>query len=359
MTLQTDLRHAGLLVLLVCLYPIAAIAEPYIAVREGLACGACHVNPTGGGLRNAYGNAYAQTQLSLAGPSDALAGWTGRVAPPLAVGADARYTASQVEQDDTDTAFEFATRRVSAYIAADIGERVTLYVDQLVAPGGSLNREAWVQYRSDRFYVKAGRMFLPFGWRLEDNTSLVRQVSSVNMLQGDDGVEAGWQANAWTGQLAVTNGAGGGAERDDGKQISARFAVGQGSWRLGLSGIDNRTDIADRQAFGVFGGLRTGPLAWLFEYDVITDDLSGSVELEQKVALLEANWEPAQGHNLKITVEQLEFDESEDQRRFGFVYELTPLPFVQLRVGARKRDSDAANPFFDSSEAFLEVHGFF
>ena len=39
----------------------SASAEPRFALREGLACSACHVNRTGGGMRTPFGVAWAQT----------------------------------------------------------------------------------------------------------------------------------------------------------------------------------------------------------------------------------------------------------------------------------------------------------
>ena len=38
--------------------PQNAQATPQYAAKEGKACGYCHVNPAGGGPRNAKGNAY-------------------------------------------------------------------------------------------------------------------------------------------------------------------------------------------------------------------------------------------------------------------------------------------------------------
>jgi hypothetical protein len=39
--------------------PQPASALPQYAAQTGLACGRCHVNPAGGGPRNAFGKAFA------------------------------------------------------------------------------------------------------------------------------------------------------------------------------------------------------------------------------------------------------------------------------------------------------------
>lgn len=342
-----------------CLATNLLWAEPYLAVRAGMDCAQCHVNPTGGGARNAFGNIYSQTQLT-AETVTLPQPWTGKLAQLLNVGANARYSAKQSDVSGVDTNLEFATEQFTVYLGAEILDRLTVYVDQQVAPGGSLNREAWMKLKFGDFYVKAGRMFLPFGWRLQDNSSFVRQVSGINMLQGDDGAEIGWHKGNLVAQLAVTNGNGGGAERDDGKQFTARFArVGQG-WQAGFSLVDNNTDTLDRSGGGVFAGLKTGEVSWLLEYDRLEDNPEIGLTDEIDVIFLEANWQITRGHNLKLTAEQIEFHlDPDEQQRYSAVYEYTPLPFAQLRLGYRVRDSDADNAFLNSDQAFLELHGFF
>ena len=335
------------------------VAEPYLAVQTGLDCSQCHINPTGGGARNAYGNVFAQSQLA-ADPLTLATPWTGQLAGLINVGADARYAASQSDVSDVDTNLDFATDQFTLYLAASVHERLSVYVDQQVAPGGSLNREAWLQLKFGSFYLKAGRMFLPFGWRLQDNTSFVRQVSGINMLQGDDGAEFGWRNESYVAQVAVTNGNGGAPEQDDGKQFTARLARTGPVWQAGVSLVDNNTDSFHRSGGGIFAGLKTGEISWLLEYDRFEDDPDAGLTDEIDVALLEANWQAAQGHNLKFTAEQIDSDLNPDrQQRYSLVYEYTPFPFVQLRLGYRDSQGEGDNPLLDANRAFLELHGFF
>lgn len=347
---------AGILALLTDV----AAAEPYLAVREGIPCGSCHVNPTGGGLRTAFGNAYAQQQLPATPlPSQAPA-WSGSLHERLALGANARVAARQTEFDDRDDNLNFGVDRVSLYLGADLG-RATLYLDQQVAPGGSLNREAWAKLEAGNWYVKAGRMFLPFGWRLEDDTAFVREVTGVNMTQGDSGLEVGLDRGALSWQLAVTNGNGGAPEVDDGKLFTTRLAMVRRRWQAGISAFRNDTDRGERTIAGAFLGVRTGRVTWLAEYDhVDSDGATAADRQEEGIALLEANIAFTPGHNLKLTGEGRFFEgEPSDRFRWSVVYEYFPWPFTQLRLGARARDSNADDAALNSEEAFLQLHVFF
>jgi len=338
-------------------------AEPYFAVREGMDCSSCHVNPTGGGLRNAFGNVYSQNQLP-AMPLSAVSGepdttWTGEVFERFNVGGNARYSARQFDVDDQDDNTNLAVDRASLYLNAQVTEAVSLYIDQQVAPGGSLNREAWAKVQIGNWYAKAGQLFLPFGWRLEDDSAFVRQVTGVNFNTPDNGVELGYLNNGWSAQLSVTNGTAGAAEVDDGKQASLRLAHFQRNWQVGVSANHNNTDTGERTMAGVFVGVNTGPVTWLAEWDRIDDDFV-SISGEQDLALVEANYLVAQGHNLKFTAEARQFDDDrEDRNRYSFVWEYFPLPYTQFRVGARQLDSDDDTPALNAEEAFAQLHVFF
>jgi len=361
--LKTLLRFSGVFAMLV--FACTAHAEPYLAAQMGLKCAQCHVNPTGGGMRTVFGNAFAQTQLAAKkiGSDDDL--WTGQVMKFLSVGGNARANYNFTDVPHQGSASEFAVEEARAYL--DFGvipNRLSVYLDQRFAPGNSTNLEANVRYwiSENSVYVKAGRMYLPFGYRFEDDNAFVRQVSGINMQAPDEGVEVGFEKGSWTTQLAISNGTAGAPEVDNGKQITARTEYVASVWRAGVSAVSNNTDAGDRLGAGLFGAFRTGPVTLIGEIDYIDDDSIGADGRKLMATLAEADWKLKQGHNLKFTYEWLEPDrdvDEDEQTRLSLLYEWSPIQFIQLRAGYRMYDGIPQNDLQNRKQAFLQLHGFF
>ena len=344
-----------------------ATAEPYLAVRAGLSCSGCHVNPTGGGLRNAAGNAFAQNELAARRIDTGDTQWLGEINRFIAFGGDFRGSATYTdfpEGEDEDPAF--AVDELRAYLDVRvIPDRLSVYFDQKLAPDGSRNLEAYGRLwfdESKRYYVKAGQMYLPFGLRLEDDTAFTRQVTGISFDTPDNGVELGVEAGAWNAQLAVSNGTAGSSENNSGKQWSLRAEHLQPAWRLGASYNFNDTGDTSRHMAGLHAGLRTGPVAWLAEVDYIEDRGLPGGDASRWVGLVEGNWMPRQGHNLKLTLEMFGPDtdvDDDEQDRYSLVYEYAPFQFVQLRGGVRIYDGVSGIDIQNRRFGFVELHGFF
>jgi len=355
-----------------CLLAATAHAEPYLAVAQGFKCSQCHVNPTGGGLRAPYGDVFAQTVMPAQHLDTGTDTWTGQINRFLSIGGDLRFDASSTHAPNTQTVNQFQTEQARVYLDASvIPERLLVYVDEQVAPGGALNREAWAIYWSadHTWYAKAGQMYLPFGLRLQDQTAFILQTSGINMTTPDNGVELGWLKGHWDAQLAVSNGTAGGPGSGNGKQSSLQVSWVADAWRLGAAANYNDAGSdGSKSAFAVFGGLRTGPIAWLGQAEYIDENNSASTSggntgsVQMVATLLEANWLIARGNNLKITSEFLNPNRRVghgEQTRWSLVYELTPIQFVQLRVGARLSDGIPQDNAQHTRLYFIELHGFF
>jgi len=356
----------------------ASRAEPYLAVRSGQKCMACHVNPTGGGKRTEFGAIYGQTTLP-AGRLDIATGknvpatgaasepavWTGKLNDHVAVGGDLRATLQNTSVPSTGDTAAFNQTTAQVYLEVKpIVDRLTIYLDERVAPGAATAREVvamlWSPNRTA--YLKAGRMFVPFGLRIEDDSAFIRQVTGTTFSSSDDGVEGGLELGPWSANLAVANGAGGGTETNNGKQVSGLVSFVKPIWRVGLSASTNSNDATDRNMQSVFAGLRTGPVSWLASGVYVTDEGTPTGKLKQWATLLEGNIEAAKGHNVKLTYEY--YDPNDDVRenereRYSAVWEYTPFQFTQFRLGVRKSNGIPQNNAQNATEIFLQWYAFF
>ena len=343
------------------------LAEPYLAVANGFKCAQCHTNPTGGGKRNVFGMTYARTQLARRTvlSDEASPGWNSSVNKWLGIGGDYRGGYSDVDvprrSDDSQAGVTKSTVYVEVKAVPDI---LTFYFDEQVSPGNSLGRERYALWTPARgkYTVKAGQFFLPYGLRLQDDTAFVRQRSGINFDTPDDGVELGLELPKWSAQLAATNGTAGGGSEPGKDQTSLSATYIQPRWRVGASYNLNDDPRGDRTMYALFGGWNTGPIAWLAELDLITDDVPGFGSRDIYATLVEGNWRFGTGHNLKATYEFLDPSDAaseDEQERYSVVWEHSPIQFLQTRVGFRAYNGVPGLPLTNRDEFFAELHVYF
>jgi hypothetical protein len=325
------------------------------------------VNPTGGGKRNLFGMTFARTQLAantvLRDEGDV--GWNSSVTDWFGVGGDYRGGYRNVDLPNGPGTAETTTTKGAVYAEFKaVRNLLTVYFDQQLAPGSSIERERYLLLtpQHGKYTIKAGQFFLPYGLRLQDDATFVRQRSGLNFDTPDDGIELGLELPKWSAQLASTNGTAGAGSAPGKSQLSLSSSYVQPRWRAGASVNANRDPLGDRSMLGVFGGFNTGPVTWLGELDFITDDRPTGGSDKQFASLFEADWRIAKGHNLKVGVELLDPNNhtgGDRQRRYSVVWEHAPMQLLQVRVGLRTYDGPAAQPFTNRNETFAEVHAYF
>ena len=142
-------KQVCLLLALACaMTSVDVIAEPYIALREGLKCSTCHVNHTGGGMRSGYGALFTQTEITplFEAMSDAALDFSADLGPSISIGADFIATNETVAgSGGADRQNTFAVDSGNLYVNVRLlPGRMSLYFDEIVAPGGAASREAFL-----------------------------------------------------------------------------------------------------------------------------------------------------------------------------------------------------------------------
>ncbi len=352
----------------------AAFAEPRFAVREGLACSACHVNRTGGGMRTPFGVAWAQTHLSTwraPGVSDP------RLGERITIGANLRMDERSVLPANTQLdgaryhappSSSFENSAGTLYLRADaIPEHLAVYIDETVAPEGASNREAFVLLHGLPLsgYVKAGRFFLPYGLRIQDDTAFMRQQTGYTFANQDLGVEIGIAPHPFMASFAVSNGTLGGADTNLPKQFTGQVGVVAPWGRLSASLAYNDTSVPafpfKTLTAGLHGGLRFGRLGLLGSLDWIHGFVQPTA-FDQYALFTEADFEAWQGVHFRGRFESFDpsFQIKENERdRFVLGGGWFPIQWLELRSEFRINRDIPQRVAGNANEILVQIHGFF
>lgn len=366
MFIRFRLKSRFILLVLLGIISVQVSSEPYIAFHTKLPCASCHVNPSGGGMRNDYGRIYGNTILA-ANQHQIVAQDFGKISPNFSFGSDFRFLIQEQETSISKSRTSgIETQSGQVYLqfrSEDYG--LEIYLDQKIKPDDSETREMLLIKRlSGGDFLKVGKMIPQLGLRIEDDSALIRQITGFNFDNNDLGVEYGLNGLNGLHTISVNTG-NSDTSNDDGKyRTILRSEFYLNDWRLGAGlsfnpGTDGKTNSSSLFAGYTIGDwVLLGDLSWVDNHS----DLISIVDRKQFVALFEVNWRFQQGHNVKFTEEYLDPDTdlAEDhQVRHSLLYEYTPYSNIQLRMGIRNRQAPPQIEILNVDTIFFQAHLFF
>ena len=376
-------RHQQLIALvllaLALLAPGSARAEPYLMVRSGAKCSACHTNETGGGKRTAFAHIHGKDilqDLDLLPIPSGLKPFNGEINSYFSLGADLRVRNTTIFEDHTDGAGQVPEnrafrRRVTSneisldeallYFQADLyPDIVTLYLDEDVT-NGATTREAFGLIKGVLpwdSYLKAGRYFPPFGLRVQDDQAYIRAQTGFTFQNPDEGVEFGIQPGPFSLAYSVTNGQSGD------KDVLATFN-GYGVFedipvvRSVIAGGSFARQTNKRSVGALYAGSNLWRFSYLGEFDVINDRTSGSATRNDQYATYgELDYLAFDWLNLRGIFEFLKVAGNRDQTRWAIGAEPFINRVIQPRIQYRINNGPGSQPGLNKDELWVELHFF-
>lgn len=380
-----------LIELLLLTIPRESAARPEFSALQNSPCWKCHVNPLGGGERNATGF-FAGKNLGLEATTDYLntkfkdfGDFDPMIADKIQLGADVRVLWDYLVYHNNDlpenlkqgenSTFQFMQGQF--YLDAQV-----LPVFQAVGGYDVANNtyEAYglFDHLPAGIYAKIGRFILPFGLRLDDHTVFTRNAMGFGPLSQDTGIEAGIRPGPFFLTAALTNGSLGNNSPDrTGHYYSVTGQTGVRFWKmgLGLSGFHNNIESLVNNTYGAWATLGFWKIALLGEFDyqeqetqieptatAVTPAASPKVRLRPgSAAFAEAEIELIRGllAQLRYTHWDPNWEKAEtfeDQTTAGLLF--YPIPYfsttLQYKFNRRPADQDR-----NASEITALAHFYF
>ncbi len=325
------------------------IYEDHAHEEEGktMDCRACHINPTGGGMRNQHGQQFAIQSLPMQEPTEEYKGLieSARITPFLSIGTDLRFAYLHAQKESTSAYSDsFFPMQGDLYVAFTPARHLIVYYQD----GLQQNREVFgiVHGLPANTHIKFGKFLPPYGLKLDDHTSFIREklgFGNVFGRESESGIEAGFADELWFGNAAFFNGSGVAPDDNRAKGFSATAGAKTPGFWLAGSYYHNKTgretaDAVTREYMGIYTAMSFRWLAFLGEWDRISSEnpltehngdaiytellatLSRGIVARVKYDGYDPDWDASGDHLQRIT----------------FGVDLYPYPFTEILIQYRK-----------------------
>ena len=259
--------HFGFLVfllsaLLVASFVSDSIARPEFAAMEEKECSFCHLDPAGGGPRNAIGQVYEDNYFEFPEDFDpeAIMEEAEEVRQRLTTAVNIRTAYIKTAHVDLEgraratctschsSVDSFLLMQGELTVNAQASDKLRLTLSNNM--GATLNMFATVDAVPKHLYVKVGQFRVPFGLKQRDHNILVRQGYNLGSHKRDVGIEVGGAYRKLFYNAAVVNGnrsAGQAADSNQHKGVVATAGSTLGPVRGGVSFLLDRDRDLDRE----------------------------------------------------------------------------------------------------------------
>jgi len=317
-----------------------AVALPRFSSRTGAKCQSCHVNPSGGSMRQAFGVQYGRETLPVPSWSQdfQLEDFTTVLTNFLGVGADFR-TLYYYQKEASGSRNSFVQMQGDFYLNFRIAKKVNMFLKKSLGP--SFEVFGLLNILPASGHIKVGKFIPNFGTRLDDHSAFIRDSTGFSSASGRPELTGG-EVGIAPGAFAIVGGFYNATNSDFAEGNNKAF-LGRAEGMFNVAketyvgvGADvfttKLTDGSTRTMYGAFGSVSHGDFTVFGEVDAIKTKLNETVS--GLVMYVEADYVVTPGLDLKLAYDFYDGDtdfKTGSTSRYSFGFEFFPLPGVELR----------------------------
>jgi len=365
------------------LFISSLFALPRFSVEESSSCINCHINPTGGGMRNDHGtNVYNLDELTIRNwISNSDEDWDGFITNHIQVGGEFRiqfFNGNSHPDSGGDSKINsIFPMQAEIYTKVDINKNTDFYLEASL--GGSNNYEYFILFDKlpQKGWIKIGQSSPNYGLMVDDHTSFIKSGNKNSLYLNNAYLDRGFRDlfDPMSNKPLIVEGGfnflnnlymtvslfqplSQGYHEDLSSfsgSISYINSFGNTSFMLGSSILEEN----DISLMGIFGGVSFKNITMMFEAD-LAENLFNTIETSF-ASYGQLVYKPIQGLHLIAKYDY--FDHNYDFTsgsitRYSYGFEIYPLNMLEIKLQTRNYKIDGINLELDN-EYLIQVHTWF
>ena len=358
---------------------------PRFSLEESSSCLSCHINPTGGAMRNDYGsNVYTLDELTIRKwipKSDE--DWDGYITDNVQIGGEFR-----IQSYESESGSATFPMQAELYANIDINKDVNIYFELPMGQNGLAdNYDIFLLFNElpSNMWLKIGKTSPNYGLMIDDHTSFIKSGNGSKLNLIDDNVyfdsglrdlfnplnskpiliETGFSFGKGLYLTLDVSQNLMGNYKDEFVNVVSSFTYMKDfkNWSLMLG--SSLMKEKEMNLMGIFGGVSISKLTMTFELDRAYDLFDLDNYESSLAAYTQIVYKPIQGFHLVAKYDFFDYNETIQNgaiNRYSYGFEFFPLNMLEIKFQIRDYNTNylVNNVKFDySQEYLLQLHAWF